>query len=271
MISASVSAVSGVVSAGLSTTVLPVASAGRELPGRHQQREVPGDDLPGDAERARRRAVARVLELVGPAGVVEEVRGRERDVDVARLADRLAVVERLEHGELAGALLDRARDAEEVLGALAPGQVAPDRLVGRRARRATAASTSAGAGLGDLGQRRRPSRGRSSRTVSPAPGAELAVHEDAVGRAQARASRAPRARGRTRRAGPRPCSVERHVVGAVVAAARELVALQQQVVEQARGAEAEVVGDRASAGRRPRRPSRGSGSPPCSRGCRPRA
>ena len=45
------SAVSGVCSAGLSTTVLPVASAGPELPGRHQQREVPGDDLADHADR----------------------------------------------------------------------------------------------------------------------------------------------------------------------------------------------------------------------------
>ena len=144
--------------------------AGRErrgdLPGRHQQREVPGDDLPGDAERARRGAVARVLELVGPARVVEEVRGRERDVDVARLADRLAVVERLEHGELAGALLDRARDAEEVLRALAPGQVAPDGLVGL-ARGRDGGVDVGRPGLGDLGERRAPSRGRWSRPSPP--------------------------------------------------------------------------------------------------------
>ena len=156
----------------------------RDLPGRHQQREVPRDDLPGHAERARRRAVARVLELVGPAGVVEEVRGRERDVDVARLADRLAVVERLEHRELAGALLDRARDAEEVLRALAPGQVAPDRLV-RGPRRRDGGVDVAGPGLGDLGQRL-GRRGVDRRHRLARAGAELAVDEDAVGRAQPR-------------------------------------------------------------------------------------
>ena len=56
----------------------------RDLPGEHQQREVPRDDLGGDAERPRDPARERVLELVRPAGVVPEVRGRERDVDVAR-------------------------------------------------------------------------------------------------------------------------------------------------------------------------------------------
>ena len=95
-ISANSSAVSGVVSAGLSTTVLPAASAGRDLPRQHQQREVPRDHLGGDAERLRVRAEARVLELVGPAGVVEELRCRQRDVDIAGLLDRLAVVEGLE-------------------------------------------------------------------------------------------------------------------------------------------------------------------------------
>ena len=91
----------------------------RDLPRQHQQREVPRDDLAGDAERLRVGAEAGVLELVGPAGVVEEVRGDQRDVDVARLPDRLAVVERLQHGQLAGALLDDPGDPVEVLGALA--------------------------------------------------------------------------------------------------------------------------------------------------------
>ena len=62
-----------------------------------------------------------VLELVGPAGVVEEVRRGQRHVDVARLLDRLAGVHALDHRELAAALLEDARDAVEVLGALRPG------------------------------------------------------------------------------------------------------------------------------------------------------
>ena len=69
----------------------------------------------------------RVLELVRPARVVPEVRRGERHVDVARLLDGLAAVERLEHGELAAALLEDARDAEQVLGALAAGQRRPSR------------------------------------------------------------------------------------------------------------------------------------------------
>ena len=91
-----------------------------DLPGQHQEREVPRDHLAGDAQGLRVGSVAGVLQLVGPAGVVEEVRRRRRDVDVARLLDRLAVVDRLEHGDLAGALLDDPRDPEEVLARARP-------------------------------------------------------------------------------------------------------------------------------------------------------
>ena len=129
-ISANSSAVSGVVSAGLRTTVLPVASAGRDLPRQHQQREVPRDDLAGHAERAGARAQAGVVELVGPARVVEEVRRGQGDVDVAGLADRLAVVQRLEDGELAGALLQQPGDAEQVLAAVGRAHRAPHAGVG---------------------------------------------------------------------------------------------------------------------------------------------
>ena len=102
----------------------------RDLPRQHEQREVPRDDLRGDAERLRVGSEPGVLELVGPAGVVEEVRGDERDVDVARLLDRLAVVEGLEHRELARALLHEAGDAEEVLRALGAGGLRPHAGVG---------------------------------------------------------------------------------------------------------------------------------------------
>ena len=117
----------------------------RDLPGEHQQREVPRDDLGGDAERPGDPARERVLELVRPAGVVPEVGRRERDVDVAALLDRLARVHRFEDRELAAALLEDPRDPEQVLGALAARERAPrpglgaargaDRLVdvGRRA------------------------------------------------------------------------------------------------------------------------------------------
>jgi ParB family chromosome partitioning protein len=98
---------------------------GRDLPREHEEREVPRDDLAGDADRAWAPVGERVLELVGPAGVVEEMRRGERQVDVAGLLDRLAAVERLEDGELPGTLLEDARDAEEVLRALGAGKRRP--------------------------------------------------------------------------------------------------------------------------------------------------
>jgi len=57
-----------------------------------------------------------VVELVGPTRVVEEVRGGERHVDIATLADGLAAVERFEHREFARAFLDEPGDPEQVLG-----------------------------------------------------------------------------------------------------------------------------------------------------------
>ena len=91
-ISAKRSAVSGVSSAGLSTTVLPAAERRAELPRGDRQREVPGRDQPDDAERlAHRERLAagdrdRVAEQpLGRAGVVAE-----RVDDHAHLAARVA-------------------------------------------------------------------------------------------------------------------------------------------------------------------------------------
>ena len=101
-----------------------------DFPRGHEEGEVPRDDLPGDAERARRLAGEGILQLVGPAGVVEEVRGNQRQVEVAGFLDGLAAVEGFEDGELAGFLLDDARDAVEVFAALAGGELGPDAVVG---------------------------------------------------------------------------------------------------------------------------------------------
>src|SRR5579884_3833073 len=137
---------------GLEDDGVPARDGGRDLPGEHQQREVPRDDLAGDADRLRAPVRERVLELVRPAGVVEEVRRRERQVDVARLLDRLAAVQRLEDGELPRALLQDARDPEQVLRALAAGQRRPS-VVERVARRRDRALHVGGRRLADLGER----------------------------------------------------------------------------------------------------------------------
>ena len=123
----------------------------RDLPGQHEHREVPRDDLRGDAERPRLSVRERVLELVGPARVVEEVRRGEGKIDVPRLADWLAAVERLEHRELASALLQDAGDPVDDLGPLPrrPGRPAVlERSAGSDYRRVHVL----GAGVGDLGE-----------------------------------------------------------------------------------------------------------------------
>jgi hypothetical protein len=63
MSSMSAMSITGVCSAGFSTTQLPAASAGASFHDRHEQREVPGDDLADDAER--------LVEVVGDGVVVD--------------------------------------------------------------------------------------------------------------------------------------------------------------------------------------------------------
>jgi hypothetical protein len=188
----------------------------------------------------RGRAEAGVLELVGPAGVVEEVRRGERDVDVAALRDRLAVVERLEDGELAGALLDDPRDAEEVLGALAPG-IGP-----RRARSAAGGGDGAVdvrlGGERDLGQDLLGG-GLSVFERRPRRVDELAVDEEAVGGADVDDRRDSGAGAYSNRAF---LSVQGQVVGGGVGADLHPAALQQQVVEQAGGADRKRSGSSQS-------------------------
>src|ERR1700722_4198914 len=102
---------------------------GSDLPRGHEQREIPGDNLADDAEGFRGAAGEGVLELVCPAGVIKEMRGDERKIDIAAFLDGLAAVYGLEHGEFAGFFLDDARDAVKIFAALASGHFAPDFVV----------------------------------------------------------------------------------------------------------------------------------------------
>ena len=65
------------------------------------------------------------LEELRPAGVVIEVAGDERDVDVAGLANRFAVVEALEDGEQPRVLLDGPRQRVEMPRARVAGEGGP--------------------------------------------------------------------------------------------------------------------------------------------------
>ena len=118
---------------GLEDHGVAAGERGCDLPGEHEEREVPRDDLTDDTDRSRVGPEAGIAQLVRPARVVEEVCCRKGNVDVAGLADRLAVVDGLEDGELARALLQDARDAEEVLPALGARHLRP-RLVVRAPR-----------------------------------------------------------------------------------------------------------------------------------------
>ena len=140
-----------------------------QLPGRHQQREVPRDDLARHPQRPRVRAEPGVLQLVRPARVVEEVRGGQRDVHVPRFPDRLAVVQAFQHRELAGPLLDDPGDPVQVLGPVPARGGAPGALVGRAGRGDRPVHVLL-PGLGHLGERAPRWPGSGWRSTGPRPG-----------------------------------------------------------------------------------------------------
>ncbi|KAF3807668.1 Aldehyde dehydrogenase, partial [Colletotrichum gloeosporioides] len=86
---------------------VPASKRRTQLPGRHVEGVVPGDNLPADPQRLLdgvsqliRADVHRLaVELVGPACVVPQHLGKVRDIDVAADRVRLPVVERLDGGQ----------------------------------------------------------------------------------------------------------------------------------------------------------------------------
>ena len=97
--------------------------SGRDLPREHEQREVPGNDLADDATSS---VVGKFLiEELGPAGVVIEMAGDKRNVDVAALANGLAVVHGFEHGEAARMLLHLAGQRVEIASAFVAAESLP--------------------------------------------------------------------------------------------------------------------------------------------------
>jgi hypothetical protein len=161
---------------GLEDDRVPGGERRSDLPREHEQREVPRNDLPGHPDGPRPAVRECVLELVRPARVIEEVRRGERQVDVARLLDRLPAVQRLEHGELAGALREDARDPEQVLRALR--RIEPRPVRERLARGGDGPRDVLGPCLADLGERRLVAR-RDGREVL-LRGHPLAADEEAV-------------------------------------------------------------------------------------------
>ena len=95
----------------------------RDLPSQHQQRKVPWDDLAAHADRPIAGELA--LDQLGPAGVMIEVASNQRDIDIARLSDRLAIVHGLKHREEAVALLDMPGHRIEISSAFVAGELRP--------------------------------------------------------------------------------------------------------------------------------------------------
>ena len=56
---------------------------GREFPRQHQQGKIPRNHLPNDAEWDNARARGHVLQLVRPARMIKEMRGRHRHIEIA--------------------------------------------------------------------------------------------------------------------------------------------------------------------------------------------
>ncbi len=146
--SANKSAVSGVNSAGFSTTVLPSASAGAIFQASISNGKF-RHDLSDDTDRIE----AGKLDLLQfrPAGMMIEMPGGERNIDIARLADRFAIVERLDHGEETRMLLHHAGKRIKMPGATFPAEPAP--LLLRRTRGLHRRIDIGTKPLGDAGQR----------------------------------------------------------------------------------------------------------------------
>ena len=111
-----------------------------QFPRREQQREIPRDDQPDDADRLAQRVGEGRLEGVDglavnlgrPARVVAQDVDHHRHIDVARFEDRLAVVERLEFGEFVDVLLDQIGKLPDQASALAGRHLAPWAALGRQ-------------------------------------------------------------------------------------------------------------------------------------------
>lgn len=127
---------------GLDDNGVTRAEGGAELPAKHHEREVPGDDGTADTDGlvtgVRELALSLndlAVELVSPARKVAEGLGDLGSVKVARESDTLAVVEGLDLGELLNVGLDQVgelvhADSTVTRAGLTPGTLAVGLLGG---------------------------------------------------------------------------------------------------------------------------------------------
>ena len=161
----SASAVSEVNSAGLSTTVLPIASAGAIFQASISSGKFQGMICPTTPTGTAAGQLA--LHELGPAGVVVEVAGHQRDVDVPRSRGSACRCRAISStAKQPAVLLDLAGEGVEVAGPAVPAERPPARLRGAR-RRAPRASTSAALAWATPGERLAGGRVRASRSTRP--------------------------------------------------------------------------------------------------------
>ena len=138
----------GRVGRGFDDNCVAGGKGGRDLPSQHQKREIPGDHLADHAERC---VIAQLrIHQLRPAGMIIEMARDQGDVDIARFADGLAIVEAFDHGEQARVLLNVAGDGVNVARALVRAEGGPGRL--RAAGGGYGGVDVGGAGVRDLRQ-----------------------------------------------------------------------------------------------------------------------
>ena len=134
-------------------------------------------------------------DLGRPAGEVAQVLGRERHVHALGELDRLAVVERLELGQLVGVRLEGVGERQHRARALGGGDAAPAAVLERLAGGADGAVDVLGAGVRHLGDR--PAGGGVERLERAARRRPRGARRRSAGGAAR-----PRTRGRRRRGRP---------------------------------------------------------------------
>ena len=132
MSSASITAESGVSSAGLTTATLPQARCRGHSAGDHGHRHVPRHDVPGDADGFEDGEACLVvaerdgfpLQLVGHSGVVAEVVRRPLDGRIGLLVG-FALIQGFHQRKALGLLADRLTNLPQKLTACAGRHVGP--------------------------------------------------------------------------------------------------------------------------------------------------
>src|ERR1017187_7422388 len=117
----------------------------RDLPRQHQERKIPGYDLAYYTASLVAREL--LLKQLCPTGMVVEVPRHERDIDVATLTNRFAIVHGFKDCEEPGVLLHQSRQSVEIASPSMRSEGSP--LWRCSARRANGSIDVSGPTLGD--------------------------------------------------------------------------------------------------------------------------